>query len=127
LYNWYAVNRGKLCPTGWHVATDAEWTRLTNYLGGATVAGGKMKEAGLSHWESPNEGATNSSGFTALPGGSRYNDGSFYKLAYYAYFWSSSQGGAPYAWDRSLYYYYENVDRYYVSKTRGFSCRCLQD
>ena len=89
LYNWYAVNRGKLCPTGWHVATDAEWTQLTDYLGGVWVAGGKMKEAGLSHWESPNEGATNSSGFTALPGGHRISAGSFYLLALHALFWSS--------------------------------------
>jgi uncharacterized protein (TIGR02145 family) len=127
LYNWYAVNRGKLCPTGWHVATDAEWTRLTNYLGGATVAGGKMKEAGLSHWESPNEGATNSSGFTALPGGYRSIDGSFNYLTYSADFWSSSQDGASDAWSRYLGGSNEYVGRYDDYKTYGFSCRCLQD
>ena len=127
LYNWYAVNTGKLCPTGWHVATDAEWTQLTDYLGGVWVAGGKMKEAGLSHWQSPNTGATNSSGFTAFPGGYRFTDGSFYLLTYYAYFWSSSQLDATYAWHRYLLYGYEYVFSYYYLKTYGFSCRCLQD
>ena len=127
LYNWYAVNTGKLCPTGWHVATDAEWTQLTDYLGGENVAGGKMKEAGLSHWQSPNTGATNSSGFTALPGGYRSTDGSFYLLAYYAYFWSSSQYDETYAWHRYLFCYYEYVFSYYDLKSLGFSCRCLQD
>jgi uncharacterized protein (TIGR02145 family) len=127
LYNWYAVNTGKLCPTGWHVATDAEWTQLTDYLGGENVAGGKMKEAGLSHWQSPNTGATNSSGFTALPGGYRHLDGSFNDLSGYAYFWSSSQGDATSAWGRSLNYSVEYVGRGNYYKTLGFSCRCLQD
>jgi len=74
LYNWYAVNdpRG-LAPNGYHIPTDAEWTTLTTYLGGSTLAGGKMKEAGSSHWLSPNTGATNSSGFKGLPGGFRYS------------------------------------------------------
>jgi uncharacterized protein (TIGR02145 family) len=127
LYNWYAVNTGKLCPTGWHVATDAEWTQLTDYLGGENVAGGKMKEAGLSHWKSPNTGANNSSGFTALPGGYRYLDGSFGSLTYGALFWSSSQYDAANAWGRSLGCYLEYVGRLSGSKTYGFSCRCLQD
>jgi uncharacterized protein (TIGR02145 family) len=86
-----------------------------------------MKEAGLSHWQSPNTGATNSSGFTALPGGYRDCGGSFVSLAYDAYFWSSSQGGATYAWARDLSCNYEDVYRYYFDKTYGFSCRCLQD
>jgi uncharacterized protein (TIGR02145 family) len=109
------------------VATDAEWTQLTDYLGGENVAGGKMKEAGLSHWKSPNTGANNSSGFTALPGGDRGYDGSFYGLASYAGFWSSSQSGATYAWGRGLGYNGESVGRYYGNESYGFSCRCLQD
>ena len=71
LYNWYAVNTGKLCPEGWHVPTDDEWTILTDYLGGKSVAGGKLKETGTSHWLSPNTGATNETGFTGLPTGYR--------------------------------------------------------
>jgi uncharacterized protein (TIGR02145 family) len=75
LYNWYAcVDARQLCPVGWHVPTDAEWTVLTDYLGGESVAGGKMKTTGTSLWNSPNQGATNSSGFSAVPGGNRYLD-----------------------------------------------------
>jgi uncharacterized protein (TIGR02145 family) len=69
LYNWHNVTTGKPCPTGWHVATDAEWTTLTTYLGGENVAGGKLKETGVVHWQSSNTEAINSSGFTALPSG----------------------------------------------------------
>jgi uncharacterized protein (TIGR02145 family) len=71
LYNWYTVNTGKLCPTGWHVPSTTEWTTLETFLGGASVAGGKLKETGTSKWFSPNTGATNETGFTALPGGAR--------------------------------------------------------
>jgi uncharacterized protein (TIGR02145 family) len=134
LYQWaelmqYVSTEGAqgLCPDGWHIPTDAEWSTLTTYLEGELVAGGKMKEAGTSHWASPNTGATNSSGFTALPGGNRSNDGSFYFLAYYAYFWSSSQSAAASAWGRNLLYGSEDVGRDYYTKADGFSCRCLQD
>jgi uncharacterized protein (TIGR02145 family) len=80
LYNWYAVdvasNDGKnVCPAGWHIPSDAEWTTLTDYLGGASVAGSKLKETGTTHWLSPNTGATNESGFTALPGGGHSRNG----------------------------------------------------
>ncbi|MDZ7633244.1 MAG: fibrobacter succinogenes major paralogous domain-containing protein [Bacteroidales bacterium] len=71
LYNWYAVETGKLCPKGWHVPSDAEWTTITNLFGGESVAGNALKEKGTAHWTSPNDGATNESGFTALPGGNR--------------------------------------------------------
>ena len=93
IYNWYTLNTGKLCPAGWHVPTDAEWTTLTTYLGGEGVAGGKLKESGLAHWLSPNTGATNESGFTALPGGARADaDGIFNRIGQDCYWWSSSQG-----------------------------------
>jgi uncharacterized protein (TIGR02145 family) len=120
LYQWdelmqYVSTEGAkgLCPDGWHIPTDAEWSTLTTYLGGESVAGGKMKEAGTSHWASPNAGATNSSGFTALPGGSRYYGGNFVNLTYNAYFWSSSQYDDSIAWYRNLYYDNEIVFRYY--------------
>jgi uncharacterized protein (TIGR02145 family) len=76
LYNWYTVKTGKLCPSGWHVPSNEEWITLRTYLGGEAIAGGKLKESGTSHWQSPNTGATNESGFTALPGGGRRNVGS---------------------------------------------------
>jgi uncharacterized protein (TIGR02145 family) len=134
LYQWnemmqYSTTPGVqgICPTGWHLPTDAEWTTLTDYLGGAGVAGGKMKEAGTAHWSPPNTGATNSSGFTALPGGSRANNGNFYGFTLNAYFWSSTEYSSAYAWGRDLYYNDEDVDRNYNLKTNGFSVRCVRD
>jgi len=90
LYNWYAVNTGKLCPTGWHVPIDIEWTILTTYLGGNGVAGGKLKETSTIYWWSPNTGATNETGFTALPGGERNYDGSYLDVGSYGRWWSST-------------------------------------
>ena len=93
LYTWYAATDTRnVCPTGWHVPADSEWATLTTYLGGLSVAGGQLKETGTSHWQSPNAGATNTSGFTALPGGSRTNDGTFYSIGGYGYWWSSTEG-----------------------------------
>ncbi len=127
LYNWYTVNTGKLCPTGWHVSTDAEWTTLTTYLGGESVAGGKLKETGTSHWSSPNTGATNSSGFTALPGGARNYDGAFISIGYRGYWWSSTEANTFSAWLRSMSYDGSNVYSYYFDTRHGFSVRCLRD
>lgn len=129
LYNWYTVNTGNLCPTGWHVPTDAEWTTLTTYLGGESVAGGKLKETGTAHWHSPNTGATNESGFTALPGGIRYNTGTFNLIGDWGGWWSSTEYDAYNAWDRSLYLSYGNVLRYSSghNKNIGVSVRCLRD
>ena len=119
-----------ICPTGWHLPTDAEWTTLTTFLGGVGIAGGKMKETGLTHWASPNTGATNSSGFTALSGGYIHN-GSFINIPLYAYFWSSSHNAATsYPWTRELLYNYEGVVRngyYDYVATNGFSSRCVKD
>jgi len=128
LYNWHAVNdiRG-LAPEGWHIPTDDELTTLINYLGGENVAGGKLKEIGTTHWQSPNTGATNESGFSALPGGYRYFNGSFYYIGYYGNWWSSSELSAADAWYRFLFYYYSNVFRYYYSKEYGFSVRCVKN
>jgi uncharacterized protein (TIGR02145 family) len=116
-----------ICPTGWHLATDEEWTTLTDYLGGENVAGGEMKEVGTAHWLSPNTGATNSSGFTALPGGYRDDYGNFYDLSTATLFWSSSQYNVSYAWLRYLSYDYEGVFRFDYNKATGVSARCVQD
>jgi len=126
LYNWETAL--KVCPKGWHLPSDEEWTVLTDYLGGETVAGGKMKEAGTVDWLSPNTGVTNSSGFTALPGGLRGYGDDFRHLTYYAYFWSSTEYSSAYAWRRNLNYNSQDVTRDYgYYKANGFSCRCLKD
>ena len=127
LYNWYTVNTGKLAPTGWHVPTDAEFTTLTTYLGGEGVAGGKLKETGTTHWNSPNTGADNTSGFTALPGGGRYNDGTFFIIGYDGTWWSSSESNSNYAWFRNLHYFNSYVYSSYDYESCGYSVRCVRD
>ena len=127
LYNWYTVNTGKLCPTGWHVPTNAEWTTLTDYLGGAGVAGGKLKEAGTTHWNSPNTGATNESGFTALPGGRRYTTGLFYFFGETGCWWSSTKAYTSDAYSRKMYYNDNDVLTYDDYWNHGFSVRCVRD
>jgi uncharacterized protein (TIGR02145 family) len=126
LYNWYAVNNpAGLCPVGWHIPTDSEWTVLTNYLGGVDVAGGAMKATTL--WEAPNTGATNSSGFAGLPDGDRDSNGSFSNFGNYGIWWSSTENGTALAWLRDLYYYYAVVLSGVDNKTFGFSVRCVSD
>jgi len=128
LYTWYAATDSRgLCPTGWHVPTDSEWTTLTDYLGGGSVAGGKMKEAGTTHWSSPNTSADNSSGFTALPGGSRNYGGTFYSIGFGGSWWSATEYDTANAWDRFLYYYGSYANRNYFGKNYGFSVRCVRD
>lgn len=129
LYNWYTVNTGNLCPTGWHVPSDAEWTQLTDYLGGASVAGGKLKETGTTHWLSSYTRSTNETGFTALPGGFRDYGGTFSKVGTNGSWWSSTEYDATYAWSRTLSYEDSRVYRSYsyYGKTTGFSVRCLRD
>ena len=128
LYNWYAVNTGKLAPTGWHIATDADWTQLTEYLGGDSIAGGMLKETGTSHWYSPNKGATNETGFTALPAGGRGPDGElFYNIGSYSYWWSSSEYSTENAWLRFVFFDGSNTGRHNVSKKYGFAVRCVKD
>jgi uncharacterized protein (TIGR02145 family) len=127
LYNWYTVNTGKLCPEGWHVPTDEEWTILTDYLGGRGVAGGKLNETGSSHWLSPNTGATNESGFTGLPAGYRSYAGGFSSIKNYGFWWSSTEWSSSGAWYRDAYYGYESVDRSNSNKKSGATVRCLKD
>jgi uncharacterized protein (TIGR02145 family) len=127
LYNWYAVETGQLCPVGWHVPTDEEWTTLNDYLGGEKVAGGKLKEAGTTHWKDPNEGATNETGFTALPGGYRISNGTFYYIGDTGYWWSATEGSTIDAWSRGMYFNNSNVSWGSNYKEDGFSVRCLRD
>ena len=115
-----------ICPAGWHIPSDAEWTQLTDFLGGIEVAGGSMKEEGTVHWSSPNTGATNSSGFTALPGGSRAASAGFYNLLTHAYIWSSSENGSN-ARYRLVGYNYAQVYLSVAPHTYGYSVRCLRD
>jgi uncharacterized protein (TIGR02145 family) len=128
LYNWYTVaDPRNVCPTGWHVPSDAEWTVLTDYLGGVSVAGGKMKSTGTQYWESPNQDATNESGFSGLPGSSRFLNGSFDLIGYYGYWWSSTEYNTGDAWTRNLLYYDGDVYRHNPNKPGGFSVRCLNN
>ena len=127
LYNWYTTLGDTLCPTGWGVPTDAEWTTLTTYLGGESVAGGKMKSIGTAYWVSSNTGATNESGFSVLPGGYRSSVGSFYVIRDNAFFWSASELDFTNAWYRSLYSSNGNVYRNDFNKSGGASVRCLRD
>ena len=134
LYNWYAVkNSNQICPKGWHVPTDAEWAALINYLdpqanGGEeeNIAGGKMKSI-AQYWESPNTGATNSSGFSALPGSYRDAGGTFDLIGDFGTWWSSTEYNTFKAWYRSLDYELGDVFRYDYDKRNGVSVRCLRD
>ncbi len=132
LYNWYAVSpttngNKNVCPTGWHVPTDAEWTVLTDYLGGVTLAGGKMKEVGTTSWNSPNTDATNTSLFTGLPGGVRIFDGGYIAIGNNGYWWSSTEYDTYNAWVRFLDYSNGDAGRDYNNKSSGYSVRCLKD
>jgi uncharacterized protein (TIGR02145 family) len=124
LYNWYAVTNGILAE-GWHVPTDAEWDTLANVLGGATVAGGKLKAT--TRWASSNTVATNESGFSALPGGFRNYIGLFFDQSNYGYWWSASVGSAPNAYYRNLAYDDSTLYKYSDSKVCGFSVRLVRD
>lgn len=123
LYNWYTVNTGKLCPTGWHVPSETEWKTMITYLGGAD-AGDKLQETGTTHWLRPNTGATNESGYTALPGGCRILSGTFVTLGYCSYWWSSNGGNAG---ARFVGYYDSGIERGSYNKQFGLSVRCVRD
>lgn len=145
LYNWYAVAgiydedsaydttlRKTLAPIGWHIPSnsecicDSEWTKLINFLGGKFVAGGKLKEEGTLHWQSPNT-ATNISGFTALPGGNRGNFGAFENITNEAEFWTSSESDFSSAWFVSMYNDLIFIDLASNHKNIGYSVRCIKD
>ena len=123
LYDWNTALT--VAPPGWHLPSDAEWTTLTTFLGGESVAGGKMKTT--TGWNAPNTGASNSSGFAGLPGGLRSDNGAFLNIGDYGYWWSSMQNETTGAWFRDLGYNYAFAGSYYSSKSNGFSVRCVRD
>jgi uncharacterized protein (TIGR02145 family) len=128
LYNWYAVDDSRnIAPEGWHAPTDTEWRILVDYLGGGMVAGGKMKDTGTVYWDSPNTGATNESGFTALPGGLRYDGGTYNGMGGSALFWSSTEWDDYTAWGLQLYYYHSVAAHIDKLEQYGFSVRCVKD
>ncbi len=139
LYNWYAVNDSrKIAPAGWHIPSDGEWNILEKYLDNTvdttatgcvgTDIGKKLKEAGTTHWNSPNTGADNSSGFTALPsGGAHMSESPFLSICSYGYWWTASESYTNIALYRYLFYNSSTVARYNSYKIYGFSVRCLKD
>jgi uncharacterized protein (TIGR02145 family) len=127
LYNWNTVKTSKLCPIGWHVPSDNEWTVLINFLGGESVSGGKLKERDFSHWHNPNYGATDEVGFMALPGGLRFYGGAYEFLSYGCYWWSSFQSTITGAWGRSIQNSSSSIDRGIFPTFFGLSVRCIRD
>jgi uncharacterized protein (TIGR02145 family) len=140
LYNWYAVNDSRnIAPEGWHVPTDEEWKELemflgmnqaeadNNYYNRGTDEGGKLKETGTVRWDSPNTGATNESGFTALPGGIRGTYGYFYRMHQSTTFWSSTSDDHLWSWYRTLNYNTSGIGRSSSWKVNGHSIRCVKD
>ena len=129
LYNWFAVGDSRnVAPEGWHVPSYEEWETLIEFLGGGAIAGGKMKETGTTHWISPNNGATNESGFTALPGGFLDYEGNFRSISIFGVWWSSTGYSATNAW----YCYINNSGtdvqfREDYEKIVGFSIRCIKN
>ncbi|MFN8211150.1 MAG: FISUMP domain-containing protein [Bacteroidales bacterium] len=127
-YNWFTVYTGKLCPAGWHVPDDTEFNNLLNALGGNMVAGGHLKEAGYVHWSSPNTGADNSSGFTALPAGHRANNGAFINFGTNTYWWTTVPYPDGLQADRfNVDYNSAGASQSQYERTAGFSVRCVKD
>lgn len=139
LYTWTAAMNGSAstsanpsnvkgaCPTGWHIPSNDEWTQLTTFLGGESAAGGKLKETDTTYWGTPNTGATNEVGFTALPDGGRFDDGTFASIENYGNWWSATEGSTSNAWSRFMFHNLSNVERSNDYKALGFSVRCIED
>lgn len=129
IYNWYAItDLQNICPEGWHIPTEAEWSVLISFLGGENVAGGKIKESGTSHWLAPNEGATNESGFTALPGGGRYDNGNFALKGLFGLWSTSAENDVSRVWYRTLDWNSSKIVNHHDgSKNGGGSIRCIRD
>ncbi len=127
LYNWYTVQTKKICPTGWHVPTDQDWTTLGSSLGIDSIAGGKLKATGTTYWYVPNLYATNSTGFSGIGSGYRFYNGSYNNSGYSATWWSATEYTANTVWYRFLSYNNGKFGRTYADKLYGFSIRCLKD
>lgn len=127
LYNWYAVvDSRNIAPIGWHIPSETEWSILRNFLGGQEVAGAALKDT--TAWKSPNTGATNSSGFTGLPGGIRlYTDGSFTEVGLTGDFWSSTLSDTNAAWGQNLAFSTIYFGQPSSNKNYGYSVRCIKD
>lgn len=129
LYNYYSVvDSRNLCPSGWHIPSNIEWNTLITFLGGTSIAGGKLKETSFDYWLSPNTGATNETGFTGLPGGFRQGlNGSFRNMGLLGFLWSINEYNSKPPWYLHLNYISSNSDLSYAVKTDGISIRCLKD
>lgn len=127
LYNWYAVNTAKLCPTGWHIPSNEEWLTLVTNLGGDSMVGGRMKVIGTDQWKSPNSGADNRSGFSAQPAGNRDGKGEFSNFSINARWWSSTETSTVSSWFRSLHYSNAAAQKGFNNKTVGYSVRCVKN
>jgi uncharacterized protein (TIGR02145 family) len=136
LYNWYALSpttngNKNVCPTGWHVPTDNDWSIMTDFLGGEAVAGGKLRDVGESSWNSSSSSNTNPYLFTALPGGQRDSDGNFTSIGNYGSWWSNTESTQYYfnisSWARSMEGSGSNISRLGTVKGYGLSIRCIKD
>ena len=128
LYNWYTINDSRnIAPDGWRVASDEDWWALSDFLGGEIMAGGKLKEAGLSHWKEPNAGATNETGFSALPGGHRDYAGIFDYIQWGGGWWTSTEGNPNDAYVRYVDYGAYDLWRSLEDKRYGRSVRCIKE
>jgi uncharacterized protein (TIGR02145 family) len=132
LYNWYAVSNTwngnrNICPSGWHIPSEAEWDALMESLGGEQVAGGKLKEADTLHWDAPNTGADNETGFTALPGGGRKSDGLFNFIHETSSFWSTTQTYSDAAISINMIHISQGINNWNTNFQTGVSVRCVKD
>ena len=127
LYNWYAVNTGKLAPKGWHVPTRDEWNTLINYAGGANAGALKLKETGTTHWNRTTVDVTNEYGLTALPGGYRAADGSFNSIGIYGFWWSATAYSTGSVWNVSMLYDDPRIFSAHYVNGMGCSILCIKD
>lgn len=126
-YNWYAATTSKISPVGWRVPSNADWTKLIDYLGGKTIAGGFVKEIGTTHWLTPNLDANNITGFTAMPSGHRTNTGAFNEMAHFTRFWTTDQISDANGYDVIITYLNASFNLQSWQKTFGFTIRCVKD